>query len=58
MYILCNDIFFLLLTQHVQQPDISGPISKELMEKFPNFLSHFYVAFGHIEGKTRLPESL
>ena len=56
MYILCNDIFFPLLTQNVQQPDTSELISKELMEKFHNFLSHFYVALGHTEGKTRLPE--
>ena len=34
MYILCNDIFFPLLTQNVQQPDSSELISKELMEKF------------------------
>ena len=56
MYILCNDIFFPLLTQNVQQPDTSELISKELMEKFHNFLSHFYVALGQTEGKTRLPE--
>ena len=56
MYILCNDIFFPLLTQNVQQPDTSELISKELMEKFHNFLSHFFVALGHTEGKTRLPE--
>ena len=42
MYILCNDIFFSLLTQNVQQPDTSEFISKELMEKFHNFLLHFY----------------
>ena len=56
MYILCNDIFFPLLTQNVQQPDTSELISKELMEKFHNFLAHFYVTLGHTEGKTRLPE--
>ena len=58
MYILCNDIFFRLLTQNAQQSYTSGPISKELMEKFPNFLSYFYVALRCEEGKTRLPQSL
>ena len=56
MYILCKDVFFPMLTQSVQQSDTSELISKELMEKFHNFLSHFYVCLGHINGETRLPE--
>ena len=45
-----------MLTQSVQQGETSELISKELMEKFHNFLSHFYVCLGHINGETRLPE--
>ena len=41
MYILRNDIFFPLLTENVQQPDISELISKELMEKYHNFYPIF-----------------
>ena len=41
MYILYNDIFFPLLTQKVQKPDTCEIISKELMEKFHNFLFTF-----------------
>ena len=56
MYIICKDIFFPMLTQNVQQDESSELISKELMEKFHNFLSHFYVALGHTKGETKLPE--
>ena len=56
MFVLCNDIFFPMLTENVQQADSSELISKELMEKFHNFLSHFYVTLGHMNGETRLPE--
>jgi dynein heavy chain len=45
-----------MLTQNVQQGESSELISKELMEKFHNFLSHFYVALGHTKGETKLPE--
>ena len=56
MYVLCKDIFFPMLTQQVGQEGTSELISRELMEKFHTFLSHFYVALGQIEGKTKLPE--
>lgn len=56
MYIICKDVFFPMLTQSVQQGDASELVSKELMEKFHDFLSHFYVCLGHISGETKLPE--
>lgn len=55
MYVICKDIFYPMLAQSVYQGDTSELISKELMEKFHNFLAHFYVILGHIKKKILLP---
>lgn len=54
MHIICKDIFYPMLTQTVYSGE-TELISKDLMEKFHNFLSHFYVCLGQIKGKTLLP---
>ena len=56
LYTVCKDIFFPMLTQSVLNNESSELISKELMEKFHNFLSHYNVTLGHVVGETRLPE--
>ena len=55
MHLICKDIFYPMLAQSVYQGDSSELISKELMEKFHNFLAHFYVILGHIQKKIQLP---
>ena len=55
MYDVCNEVFFPLLNQSVKNKGQSELISKELVEKFHNFLAHYYVCIGHKEGQTRLP---
>ncbi|MCQ2815633.1 MAG: AAA family ATPase [archaeon] len=56
MYDICNDVFFPLLSQSVKNQDQSELISRELVEKFHNFLAHYYVFLGHKEGRTLLPK--
>ena len=55
MYIICNDIFYPMLSHTVYSGE-SELISKDLIEKFHNFLAHFYVCLGQINGKTLLPK--
>jgi dynein heavy chain len=55
MHVMCKDIFYPILSHTVYQDDTSELISKDLIEKFHNFLSRFYVCLGHIQGKTWLP---
>ena len=54
MHVICKDIFYPMLTQTVYSGE-SELISKDLMEKFHNFLAHFQVCLGQIKGKTILP---
>ena len=44
-----------MLAQTVYQGDSSELISKDMMEKFHNFLAHFYICLGHIKSQTCLP---
>jgi dynein heavy chain len=54
MYIVCKDIFYPMLNQTVYSGE-TELISKDLMEKFHNFLAHFYVCLGQRKGNTLLP---
>ena len=55
MFTICKEIFYPMMAHSVYQGENSELISKDLMEKFHNFLAHFYVFLGHVKKKTLLP---
>ena len=48
-------MFLPILHNPLNQVNLSDLVSKDLMEKFHNFLAYTYVTIGQVKGKTLLP---
>jgi len=44
-----------VLSNHLNQVNLSDLVSKDLMEKFHSFLAYTYVTIGQVKGRTLLP---
>ena len=44
-----------VLANPLNQIGVSDLVSKDLMDKFHNFLAHTYVTIGQVKGRTLLP---
>lgn len=55
LYALSNEIFTPILHNPKNQEGWTELISKDLMEKFNNYLAQIYLTLGQINGKTQLP---
>jgi len=55
LYNTCFEVFLPVLGNPMNQIGWSDLVSKDLMEKFHQFLAHTYVTIGQIKGRTLLP---
>jgi dynein heavy chain len=55
LYNACTEIFLPILGNPLNQIGWSDLVSKDLMEKFHQFLSQTYVTMGQVGGRTMLP---
>lgn len=55
LYNLCSEVFLPILSYPPNQVNLSDLVSKDLMEKFHNFLAYTYVTIGQVKGSTLLP---
>lgn len=53
--IICKDVFLPILSNPLNQADWSDLVSKDLMDKFNQFLAQVYMTIGMVNGKTLLP---
>jgi dynein heavy chain len=55
LYNTCFEVFLPVLGNPMNQIGWSDLVSKDLMDKFHQFLAHTYVTIGQIKGRTLLP---
>ena len=55
LYGHCKDIYMPILHNPLNQADWPEIVTKDLTEKFNNYLAQIYVTLGSIKGKTLLP---
>jgi len=55
LYNVCTEVFLPVLGNPVNMVDWSELVSKDLMDKFHNFLAHTFVTIGQVKGRTQLP---
>jgi len=52
---VCQEVFMPVLGNPLNQIGWSDLVSKDLMDKFHNFMAHTYVTLGQVKGRTLLP---
>lgn len=53
--VICKEVFLPILSNPENQKEWSELVSKDLMDKFNNFLAQVYVTIGQVRGRTLLP---
>jgi len=55
LFNVCSEVFLPVLSNPLNQVNLSDLVSKDLMEKFHQFIAYTYVTIGQVKGQTLLP---
>jgi len=55
LFLVCQEVFMPVLGNPHNLIGLSDLVSKDLMDKFHNFMAHTYVTLGQVKGRTLLP---
>lgn len=55
LHAICNEVYMPVMGNPYNMVDWSDLVTKDLMDKFHQFMAHTYVTIGQIKGRTLLP---